>query len=126
MAAGAERTRASISPPVACVAKGGCSYLRALSTIEHLAGFDSTARSYAAAAARCQEEGCWAAARREEPSAQEVQIAAPVSLDGGNNAQSRGLCFSLRCLGAYPILAGEGCHLRWSGKLRRKACAQIR
>ncbi|SRR5579883_309745 len=89
MAAGAERTRASISPPVACVAKGGCSYLRALSTIEHLAGFDSTARSYAAAAARCQEEGCWAAARREEPSAQEVQIAAPVSLKTVATTHSR-------------------------------------
>src|SRR5690348_14137622 len=47
--------------PVTCVADGGCSYLRALSTIEHLAGFEHTARSYASAAARCQRNGCWAA-----------------------------------------------------------------
>lgn len=47
--------------PVACVADGGCSYLRALSTIEHIAGFEHTARNYAAAAARCQQHGCWAA-----------------------------------------------------------------
>ncbi len=58
------RASHSISEPVAavtCVADGGCSYLRALSTIEHLAGFEHTARSYAAAAARCQRNGCWAA-----------------------------------------------------------------
>jgi hypothetical protein len=47
--------------PVTCVADGGCSYLRALSTIEHIAGFEHTARNYAAAAARCQRNGCWAA-----------------------------------------------------------------
>src|SRR5579864_5664944 len=46
---------------VTCVADGGCSYLRALSTIEHLAGFEQTAKSYAAAAQRCQRNGCWAA-----------------------------------------------------------------
>lgn len=46
---------------VTCVADGGCSYLRALSTIEHLAGFEHTAKSYAAAAQRCQRNGCWAA-----------------------------------------------------------------
>src|SRR5260221_5428740 len=58
------RASHSISEPaaaIACVADGGCSYLRALSTIEHLAGFEHTARSYAAAAARCQRNGCWAA-----------------------------------------------------------------
>ncbi len=44
-----------------CVADGGCAYLRALSAIEHLAGYEYTARSYAAAAARCQHNGCWAA-----------------------------------------------------------------
>lgn len=46
---------------VACVAADGCSYLSALSTIEHIAGFEHTARSYAAAADRCREHGCWAA-----------------------------------------------------------------
>jgi hypothetical protein len=49
--------------PVACVAEGGCSYLRALSTIERVAGFDQTASSYATAASRCQRLGCWAANR---------------------------------------------------------------
>jgi len=59
------RASHSISEPagaVTCAADGGCSYLRALSTIEHLAGFEHTARSYAAAAARCRRNGCWAAA----------------------------------------------------------------
>jgi hypothetical protein len=46
---------------VACVAAEGCSYLRALATIEHIAGFEHTARAYAAAAGRCRERGCWAA-----------------------------------------------------------------
>jgi hypothetical protein len=58
------RASHSLSEPAAavtCVADGGCSYLRALSTIEHLAGFEHTARSYASAAARCQRNGCWAA-----------------------------------------------------------------
>jgi hypothetical protein len=48
-------------PEVACVAAEGCSYLRALSTIEHIAGFEHTARAYAAASERCREHGCWAA-----------------------------------------------------------------
>ncbi|HZB92972.1 MAG TPA: hypothetical protein VE397_16105 [Stellaceae bacterium] len=50
---------------VACVADEGCSYLRALSTIEHIAGFEHTARSYAAAASRCREQGCWAARKQD-------------------------------------------------------------
>ncbi len=48
-------------PEVACIAAEGCSYLRALSTIEHIAGFEHTARAYAAASERCREHGCWAA-----------------------------------------------------------------
>jgi hypothetical protein len=58
------RANHSISEPAAavtCVVDGGCSYLRALSTIEHLAGFEHTAKSYATAAERCQRKGCWAA-----------------------------------------------------------------
>lgn len=47
---------------VACVAAEGCSYLRALATIEHIAGFEHTAHAYAMAAERCREQGCWAAA----------------------------------------------------------------
>jgi hypothetical protein len=46
---------------VACVAAAGCRYLRALSMIERIAGFEHTARSYAAAATRCRDEGCSAA-----------------------------------------------------------------
>lgn len=49
---------------VACVAAEGCSYLHALSTIEHIAGFEHTARAYAAAAGRCREQGCWAAQKQ--------------------------------------------------------------
>ena len=57
------KARPILVPPsleVACAAADGCSYLRALSTIEHIAGFGHTARSYAAKASRCREEGCWA------------------------------------------------------------------
>jgi hypothetical protein len=43
---------------VACVAGEGCSYLRELSAIEHIAGFEHTARRYAASAEICREHGC--------------------------------------------------------------------
>jgi hypothetical protein len=62
MAANAPAGIAPSRPGVACAATEGCSYLRALSTIEHLAGFGHTARSYAASAAGCRQHGCWAAA----------------------------------------------------------------
>lgn len=39
-------------------AEGGCHHLRTLATIEHIAGFDHAARSYAAAAARCRRDAC--------------------------------------------------------------------
>jgi len=65
--------------PVACVADGGCSYLRALSTIEHIAGFEHTARNYAAAAARCQQNGCWAASAHG-PHGGALNAAAPIPL----------------------------------------------
>jgi hypothetical protein len=61
MTARASHSVGEPAAPVTCVADGGCSYLRALSTIEHIAGFEHTARNYAAAAARCQRNGCWAA-----------------------------------------------------------------
>jgi hypothetical protein len=76
------RASHSLSEPVAavtCVADGGCSYLRALSTIEHLAGFEHTARSYAAAAARCQRNGCWAAAAASAGT-QALHAPAPIPL----------------------------------------------
>jgi hypothetical protein len=69
-------------PPVACIADGGCSYLRTLSTIERLAGFDQTAHSYARAALRCQHLGCWAAEESENVGAQQIpSCSAPVTLD---------------------------------------------
>lgn len=69
-----------IAPPraeVACVAAEGCSYLRALATIEHIAGFEHSARAYSAAAERCRQRGCWAAsdAGSDAPSA-----TSPISL----------------------------------------------
>jgi hypothetical protein len=60
-----------------CVADGGCSYLRALSTIEHIAGFEHTARNYAAAAERCQRNGCWAASANDTHGAA-LHAAAPI------------------------------------------------
>jgi hypothetical protein len=59
------------------VADGGCSYLRALSTIEHIAGFEHTARNYAAAAERCQRNGCWAASANDTHGAA-LHAAAPI------------------------------------------------
>ncbi len=52
-----------------CVADGGCSYLRTLGIIEHLAGFDGPAERLFAMAARCRREGCWAASGEAEPAA---------------------------------------------------------
>ena len=62
---------APVGTEIACVADEGCSYLRALSTIEHIAGFEHTARCYAAAASRCREQGCWAARKRDARAAVE-------------------------------------------------------
>jgi|HubBroStandDraft_1064217.scaffolds.fasta_scaffold05797_3 hypothetical protein len=75
------------SSPVACVAEGGCSYLRALSTIERLAGFDQTASSYATAASRCQRLGCWAA-NREASTDHCIAGTRPVLLDAIRPARS--------------------------------------
>ena len=71
--------------PVTCVADGGCSYLRALSTIEHIAGFEHTARNYAAAAARCQRNGCWAASAHGTHGAA-LHAAAPIPLHAERKA----------------------------------------
>ena len=64
---------------VACVAAEGCSYLRALSTIEHIAGFEHSAQAYAAAAERCQEQGCWAATKADAGGAP-AGASAPIQL----------------------------------------------
>jgi hypothetical protein len=70
MAAKADLSRVNYpSAQTICAAKGGCSYLNALSTIEQLAGFEQTARSYAEAAARCREQGCWAAPKNNDDAA---------------------------------------------------------
>ena len=71
--------------PVTCVADGGCSYLRALSTIEHIAGFEHTARNYAAAAARCQRNGCWAASANGTHGAA-LHAASPIPLQAERKA----------------------------------------
>ncbi len=63
---------ASSRPEVACVATEGCSYLRALATIEHIAGFEHTAHAYAMAAERCREHGCWAASEAAAPASAEA------------------------------------------------------
>src|SRR4029077_2163786 len=75
-----------MTPIVACVANGGCSYLRALSTIERLAGFDQTASSYATAASRCQRLGCWAA-NREAGTSRLVAGTRPVFFDATRPAR---------------------------------------
>ena len=77
-----EAQRSSLVNPaqVPCAVAGGCGYLRALSTIEHLAGFERTARSYAAAAARCRDQGCWAAKAAGASGTQRTTGAAAVAL----------------------------------------------
>jgi hypothetical protein len=62
---------------VACVAAEGCSYLRALATIEHIAGFEHTAQAYTTAAEQCREHGCWAAKVAKVPAAEAPQ---PIAL----------------------------------------------
>jgi hypothetical protein len=79
MTARASHSVGEPAAPVTCVADGGCSYLRALSTIEHIAGFEHTARNYAAAAARCQRNGCWAASAHGTHGAA-LHAAAPIPL----------------------------------------------
>jgi hypothetical protein len=58
MAANAPANIAPAQPGANCVAGEGCSYLRELSAIEHIAGFEHTARRYAASAEVCRERGC--------------------------------------------------------------------
>jgi hypothetical protein len=75
--------------PVTCVVDGGCSYLRALSTIERLAGFNQTASSYASAASRCQRLGCWAAENGEDADGHDAPTCAPpVPLDSVRPSRS--------------------------------------
>jgi hypothetical protein len=49
-------------PGSICEAAEGCAYLRDLSAIEHIAGFEHTARRYAASAEDCRVHGCRTAA----------------------------------------------------------------
>ncbi|HXZ00218.1 MAG TPA: hypothetical protein VEI03_09470 [Stellaceae bacterium] len=67
-------------PEIACAETESCSYLRALSTIEHIAGFEHTARNYAAAASHCREQGCRAVSMPDAgtPSASPTPIPIPV------------------------------------------------
>jgi len=69
-----------MSKPVACVAKGGCSYLRTLARLELLAGFDRTAHLYEQGAARCKTEGCWAAHQGETATSAAASDRSPVPL----------------------------------------------
>jgi hypothetical protein len=64
MAAPAPLSIAPATAEVVCTAGDGCSYLRELSAIERIAGFEHSARRYSAAAARCRERGCSAGAAK--------------------------------------------------------------
>lgn len=64
-------------PDMACTEADGCSYLRALSTIEQIAGFEHTARNYAVAASRCLEHGCRA---RSKPGVDVLTAAPPAPI----------------------------------------------
>jgi len=80
---------APATPEVVCTGGDGCSYLRELSAIERIAGFDHSARRYAAAAARCREQGCRAGAARA-PSAATVASAEAVPMRGIGGARKLG------------------------------------
>jgi hypothetical protein len=80
MGAEAPLSIAPAAPEVVCAAGDGCSYLRTLSAIERIAGFEHTARRYLAAAARCREHGCKAASATVGRAAAPVLVADPVPL----------------------------------------------
>src|SRR6516225_8506216 len=63
MAANASSRDVVGAPHLDCTAAEGCPHLRALATIEEIAGFPHAARSYAVAAARCGSGHCCAAQR---------------------------------------------------------------
>jgi len=69
MAAQAPLSIAPVTPEVVCTAGDGCSYLRELSTIERIAGFEHSAQRYAAAATRCRDQGCRAGAPKASSAA---------------------------------------------------------
>jgi hypothetical protein len=99
MAANAPANNHSFLPDVACVAAEGCSYLRALSTIEHIAGFEHTARNYAMSASGCRQHGCWAAAGENAEAATASALATLKSI-GAVRLQRRGVA-------AAPVTAAE-------------------
>jgi len=78
MGAEAPLSIAPAAPEVVCAAGDGCSYLRTLSAIERIAGFEHTARRYLAAAARCREHGCKAASATVGRAAAPILVADPV------------------------------------------------
>jgi hypothetical protein len=86
-----------------CSAAGGCDYLRALSTIEQLAGFDWTARQYEEMAARCEERGCWIskAASPDRSGEMEASFVKPFLLDPGLQSGKRDVgprCYPSSCV----------------------------
>jgi hypothetical protein len=74
---------------VRCSAAGGCDYLRALSTIEQLAGFDWAARQYEEMAARCEERSCWISEAPDRSSKLDALLVAPFSLGPGLQSGKR-------------------------------------
>lgn len=78
MDAGVRRSAGQDPRSVACSSAEGCSYLRALSAIEHVAGFERGARAYGLAAHRCCEHGCQAALGRGGEPAPVLAAAASV------------------------------------------------
>lgn len=105
MAAGPQQNANHAMLPVTCAVDGSCSYLRALAAIEHIAGFERTARFYAAAAARCRENGCWVATARSaaRPSAG-APAATPVPLQAPRPQASRAMFAALGPAETIPFV----------------------
>lgn len=76
-------------PEVVCSAGDGCSYLRTLATIERIAGFEHSAERYAAAAARCREQGCSAPKPAKAPAIMSAAAAVPMKVVAGAQSFAR-------------------------------------
>lgn len=96
--------KVSANAEVACVAAEGCSYLRALATIEHIAGFEHTAQAYTMAAERCREHGCWAAKVAKAPAPEAPQ---PIALKAYYQPPRRRMGLVAQAAEPVPLVRSE-------------------
>jgi hypothetical protein len=83
-----------------CKADSGCRYMRNLSKLEQLAGFDLTAKVFAAIAAECEGEACHAACEPGVPAASDLK---PTSISAGRRLGRRPPAQTAAARPAEPI-----------------------